>query len=97
MGKNTRRCVHTGKLGRRSVQGLVGPPTRNEWREFVRETSTAKFYAIGFCVLCIGITSGIVTSLVLGSSEGLRLGNLMLASGGYSVLRKLKRRLLSTK
>ena len=63
----------------------------NEWREFVRETSAAKFYAIGFCVLCFGLALAFLMSFSFGDQRNWRLGNVILACGGYSALRKLKR------
>jgi hypothetical protein len=56
-------------LNCQSRPGSLGPSGTNEWREFVKETSTAKFYAIGFCVLSVGTVVGFVTSLVFGSEE----------------------------
>jgi hypothetical protein len=92
MGRNPKKRKHARDLGRQAEPSLNGLSATNEWREFVRETSTAKFYAIGFCVLCGGITFvGLVASIVFGSQKNFRLGNLILASGGYSVFCKLKR------
>jgi hypothetical protein len=92
MGRNAKRRKHTHDLGRPADANLIGLSARNEWREFVRETSTAKFYAMGFCVLCGGITfAGLVASVVFGSQRDFRLENLVLASGSYSVFCKLKR------
>lgn len=82
MAKNAKRQVFAGKLSRRSARRLTGPPPRNEGREFVKETPTAKFYAIGFCVLCVDVTCELMASLLLGSREGSQLANLMLAGGG---------------
>ena len=92
MGRNIVPRQRERKLGNRSRTNLLGPAGRNEWREFVKETSTAKFCAIGFCLLSAGITLvGFVTSLVLGSQKNLGLGNLLAATGGYSVYCKLRR------
>jgi len=91
MGTNVKGRKHPRKLSWQPSRDLVGLYAGNEWREFVRETSAAKFYAIGFCVLCFGVALGIVTSLILGDQRNLRLANLVLPSGGFSVICKLKR------
>jgi|SRR5271170_5466620 len=92
MGSKIKRREHYHDLGRQAKPSLIGLSTTNEWREFVRETSTVKFYAIGFCVLCGGVTFvGLVASIIFGSQENFRFGNLVLAGGGYSVYCKLKR------
>ena len=92
MGRKAIKRKRARKFSHLSTQGLISPPGRNQWRQFVKETSTAKFYAIGFCVLSAGIgVVGFMTSLVFGSQKSLGLGNLVLAGGGYSLLRKVKR------
>jgi hypothetical protein len=92
MGRNTKTRKRFPKSSCQPGQTLIGLSARNELRQFVKETSTAKLYAIGFCLLSAGITFvGFVTSLFLGSQKSFGLGNLVLAGGGYSVLCKLKR------
>jgi hypothetical protein len=77
MGRNPKGRKHTHDLSGQAEPSLIGISATNEWREFVRETSTAKFYAIGFCVLCGGITFvGLVASIVFGSQKNFRLANL---------------------
>jgi hypothetical protein len=91
MGRNVKSPKGSGKLTRQSSRGLIERSARNEWREFVRETPTGKFYAIGVCAVCLGTTLPGLVVLVFGSQRNSRLGNLLLATGGYSVLSKLKR------
>jgi len=92
MGRNAKSWKHAHGLDLQAKPSLTGLSATNEWREFVKETSTGKFYAIGFCLLCGGLTLvGLVASIVFGSQKNFRLGNLILAGGGYSVFCKLKR------
>jgi hypothetical protein len=79
------------KWSKQQRSDLANRYARNEWREFVRETSAAKFYAIGFCVLSFGLALAFLTSFIFGDQRNWRFGNAILACGGYSALRKLKR------
>jgi hypothetical protein len=91
MGRNVRTRKAARKLGRHPKQSSIGQSARKEWRQFISETPTAKFYALGFCILSGGIALGILSSSAISGQRDLRLGNLMLVSGGYAVLCKLKR------
>ena len=93
MGRNVKSPKGAGKLSRHSKQSSIGQSARKEWRQFINETPTAKFYALGFCMLSGGIAFGILSSSALCGQKHLQLGNLMLASGGYAVLCKPLKRL----